>query len=260
MKIFWQSFIDRSANSEYFDKLTAYLNQIAAPGTTVDVHGLTPPDMDVGRLAEFRCSVMAVDNGLRAEDQGYDAVVIGHFQDPSVYELRSALKIPVIGTGEATMHAGLQLGRRLGLVTLDPGYEVWHLEQADRYGMGSRIAGVVGLGVRPNDFAAAFAGDKAADDRMVADFERAAATLLDKGADVILPAGVLPGMLLAGRKNLKVGHAPILNCAAVALKSAEMWVQLAAIDGVGPSRGPSFGWAGDRVKQQFRDMLKWHAG
>ena len=40
-----------------------------------------------------------------------------------------------------------ELGRRLGLVTLDSAFEVWHYEQADRYGIGSRIVKVVCIGV-----------------------------------------------------------------------------------------------------------------
>jgi Asp/Glu/hydantoin racemase len=99
------------------------------PGVTVEVHGISPADRDLGRLAELRCAIRAISNGIDAERHGYDAFVIGHFQDPGLYELRSALSIPVIGVGEATLFAAAQLGRRLGLVTLDPVFEVWHLEQ-----------------------------------------------------------------------------------------------------------------------------------
>ncbi len=94
MKIFWQSFVDASSNAPYLAKLSSYLNEIAAPGTSVHVSGLTPPDRDFGRLSEFRCAVAAIDNGLQAEDDGFDAYVMGHFQDPGLYELRSALQIP----------------------------------------------------------------------------------------------------------------------------------------------------------------------
>ena len=100
MRIFWQSFIDATASAAYMQRLSAYLNGIAEPGTVVDVFGISPPDRHFGRLAEFRCAAIAIDNGLEAASRGYDAVVIGHFQDPGLYELKSALPIPVIGTGE----------------------------------------------------------------------------------------------------------------------------------------------------------------
>jgi hypothetical protein len=38
----------------------------------------------------------------------------------------------------------------------------------------------------------------------------------------------------------------------VALKSAEMWVQLRRLNGTEPSRGPSFALANERARQDFR--------
>ena len=113
MRIFWQSFVDQAASAPYMMRLAAYLNEIAAPGTSVHVEGITPADRDFGRLSEFRCAIQAVDNGLAAQERGFDAYVMGHFQDPGLYELRSALTIPVVGTGEATLLAASQLGRSL---------------------------------------------------------------------------------------------------------------------------------------------------
>ena len=46
-----------------------------------------------------------------------------------------------------------------------------------------------------------------------------------------------------------------MNCAAVALKSAEMWVQLRALNDLEPSRGPSFALANAQAKQDFRAQL-----
>lgn len=256
MKIYWQSFVDASASAPYLERLDSYLNSIAAPGTSVHVAGLTPPDRDFGRLSEMRCSILAVDNGIGAADDGFDAYVMGHFQDPGLYALRSAIDIPVIGVGESTLFAAAQLGRRLGLVTLDPVYEVWHLEQADRYGLSGRVTHVAGLGCRPEDFSDAFAGDESARKRMLADFAACAQPMVDAGADVIVPAGVLPGLLLGGEHGFTVGHAPVVNCAAVGLKSAEMWVQLRALNGLAPSRGPSFALAPQRARDDFRRLVR----
>ena len=255
MRIFWQSFVDSTINAPYMRRLSGYLNSIAASGTSVHVEGISPPDRDFGRLAELRCAIVAIDNGIAAEEAGYDAYVMGHFQDPGLHELRSTLRIPVIGAGEATLLAASQLGRRLGLVTLDPVFEVMHYEQADRYGLGGRVAHVTGLGCRPEDFAAAFDGDADAKARMLADFTACARPMVNAGADVIVPAGVLPGLLIGGERGFCVGRAPVVNCAAVALKSAEMWVQLRALNDLEPSRGPSFALANARAKQDFRALL-----
>lgn len=255
MRLFWQSFVDATQNAAYLERLATYLNEIAAPGTRVEVRGISPPDRDFGRLTEFRCAIQAVDNAIEAERQGFDGYVMGHFQDPGVYEARSAVRIPVIGTGEATLHFAAQLGRRIGLVSIDPVFEVWHHEQAERYGLGARLAGIAGLGAVPEDFAAAFAGDAAAYARMRQAFIDCARPLVDRGADVIVPAGVLPGLLLSRERALTVGHAPVVNCAAVALKSAEMGVALHRLDGIEPSRGPSFALAPPRAIDDFRGFV-----
>lgn len=255
MRIFWQSFVDAEASAPYLARLADYLRGIAAPGVTVEVHGISPSDRDFGRLAEFRCSIQAVDNGIDAERAGYDVFVLGHFQDPGLYELRSALSIPVVGAGESTLFAAAQLGRRLGLVTLDPAFEVWHLEQAERHGLGGRVCHVKGMSCVPQDFSAAFEGDGEAKARLLRRLGECAEPMVAAGADVIVPAGVLPGLLIATERGFRVGHAPVINCASVALKSAEMWGQLRALDGIEPSRGPSFALASERAKADFQALL-----
>ena len=255
MRLLWQSFVDATQNPAYLESLGAYLNDIAAPGISVEVKGLSPPDRDFGRLTEFRCAIMAVDAAIEAEERQFDGFVMGHFQDPGLYEARSAVRIPVTGTGESTLHFAAQLGRRIGLVSIDPVFEVWHLEQAERYGIGQRLAGVTGLGVVPEDFAAAFAGDEAAFRRLLKQFVAAAEPLVKAGADVVVPAGVLPGLLLAREHGLVVGRAPVVNCAAVALKTAEMAVALHRLNGLEASRGPSFALAPKRAVADFRAFV-----
>jgi allantoin racemase len=255
MRILWLSFVDAAQNAPYFERLSLYLNGIAAPGTTVDVAGTSPPDRDFGRLSEFRCGALAIDRCIEAETQKYDAFVIGHFQDAGLYEARSAVRIPVVGTGEATLHFAAQLGRRLGLVSIDPVFEVWHYEQAERYGLRDRICGVAGLGFVPEDFNPAFAGDETALTRIRTTFEERARPLVAAGADVIIPAGVLPALLMCRQGGCKVGHAPVVNCASVALKAAEMAVALHRLEDLGPSRGPSFALAPDRAIADFRRFI-----
>jgi allantoin racemase len=255
MRIWWQSFVDATQNPAYLERLSTYLNEVAAPGASVEVKGITPPDRDFGRLTEFRCAIQAVNNAIEAEQQGYDGFVMGHFQDPGLYEARSAVRIPVIGTGEATLHFAAQVGRRIGLVSIDPIFEVWHYEQAERYGLANRVIGVAGLGATPEDFTAAFAGDQAAYARMRSAFIDCARPLVERGADVVVPAGVLPGLLLSRERGLTVAHAPVVNCAGVALKSSEMWVQLHKLDGIEASGGPSYALAPRRAVEDFRAFV-----
>jgi Asp/Glu/hydantoin racemase len=256
MRVLWQSFVDTTQNAPYLQRLAGYLNETAAPGFTYEVVGMSPGDRDFGRLTEFRCAIQTVNNAIVAEQKGFDGFVIGHFQDPGLYEARSAVRIPVVGAGEASLHHAAQLGRRVGLVTIDPVFEVWHYEQADRYGLGDRVVAVTGMGAVPEDFAASFAGDQAAYARMRTSFIECAKPLVAKGADTIIPAGVLIGLLLAREHGFAVDGAPVVNCASVALKAAEMWIALHKIDGLEPSRGPSFALAPKRAIEDFQGFVK----
>lgn len=256
MRIWWQSFIDATSSAPYMARLQAWLNEVAAPGTEVVVHGISPPDRGFGRLAEFRCAVQAVDNGIEAEEQGYDAFVFGHFQEPGLPELKSALRIPVIGVGEATLHFAAQMGRNIGLISLDDCFRGLHYEQADRAGLGARVSHVAGMNCDPSHFSACFAGDAAAKAAMIAAFTEAASKMVDEGADVIVPAGVLPGLLIGSEHGLRVGHAPVVNCAAVGLMQAEMQVRLHRLNGLEVARGRCFELAPERARADFRALVR----
>lgn len=254
MRIWWQSFIDASASAAYVARLTEYLNGIASPGTVLEVHGISPPDRGFSRLSELRCSVIAVDNGIEAQARGFDAYVMGHFQDPGLYALKSAVGMPVVGTGEATLHLAAQYGRRIGLITLDDVYCDWHLEQGDLYGLSHRISHVAGMNADPSDFSAAFAGDEVARARMIAAFRAVAEPMVAGGADVIVPAGVLPGLLISAERAFRIGPAPVVNCAAVALMQAEMQVRLHRLNGLEPAGGAYCGRASSVAVDDFRKL------
>ena len=68
-----------------------------------------------------------------------------HFQEPGLIECRGAVDIPVIGLGEATMLFACSIGRRIGLVTIDPVFVPWHEEQVIRHGLSQRVGGVTAI-------------------------------------------------------------------------------------------------------------------
>jgi allantoin racemase len=256
VRIWWQSFVDLEENHAYGKRLTSYLNEIAEPGTETTAVGISPPVRGFGRLAELRCAAIAVDNALEAAHRGYDAFVLGHFQDSGLYEARSAVEIPVIGLGESTLHWAAQLGRHLALVSIDPVFDRFHLEQADRYGLGARVTSVTGIGAVVEDFAPAFAGDAQAYAALLDRFRRLVEPLVAGGADVVVPAGALPALLFASERGFAVGGAPVVNSVAVALKQTEAAVRLRELTGIGPSRGPSFAAAPSEAVDDFRRLLR----
>src|SRR5262249_36612277 len=123
-------------------------------------HGLDPLDHLFHPLTEFRCAAQTIRNALEAERAGYDAFVIGHFQEPGLLEIRGAVDIPVVGLGEATLLAALSMGRQLGLVTIDPVFIDWRERQVRAHGLEQRVAGVRAIRVDLPGFMRAFTDDE----------------------------------------------------------------------------------------------------
>jgi len=251
MRLWYQSFIDPDAHAPYFERLRAHLAAISDPGTDWEVAGVRPPDQHLSRLTELRCAVQAVDRAADAGEHGFDAFVLGHFQDSGLWEARSAATVPVIGMGEATMLHALTLGRAFGLVTIDRVFVELHHEQADRAGVGGRLVGVETMQTPVGDLVAAFA-DVAARAEVFAAFRRCAAPLVAAGAEVVIPAGGLFGLLSAGERAFTADGAVVLNPIAVAVKHAELAVKLRALDGTTTSRAGVFAHPPAAALDEFR--------
>ena len=214
------------------------------------MHGLDPPDHLFHPLTEFRCAAQTIRNALEAERAGYDAFVIGHFQEPGLLEIRGAVDIPVIGLGEATLLAGLSMGRRLGLVTIDPVFVDWHERQVRAHGLEQRVAGVRALRMDLPGFMRAFT-DEAAYAKVRAEFAEQVRPLVGAGAEVIIPAGGLPMLLFARECPFVVDGALILNGIAVVAKAAEMALALHRLTGAVVSRRGTYAKASAECVQEY---------
>lgn len=238
MRIRWQSFTE--PGTAYVSALEARLAELSAPDTTFEVVGLTPPDRYIHRLHELRCAYQVVTENLDAADQGVDALVIGHFQDGGVPELRAASDIPVVGLGEAAMHQAAMLGDGFGLVTIHPGFLAYHRDQVRRIRLESSFVGVEAMTCTSDMFQAAFAGDVDATASVHEQFRERAMRLVDQGADVVIPAGGYPALLLQRAGAPDLGGAALLDPIGVAVLQAEMWCRLAALSGLRPGRTGSY--------------------
>src|SRR3977135_861417 len=122
IRIWYQSYLDDESAKTYWPAMRAHLAAVADPGTVIDIKGITPHDSYAHSIVEFRCAREVICNAVTAQEQGYDAFVIGHFQDAGLYEARSVVDIPVLSLGEATMLHACTLGQRSGIVTINRRY------------------------------------------------------------------------------------------------------------------------------------------
>jgi Asp/Glu/hydantoin racemase len=250
MKLWYQSYVDYENGASYWDRLRPHLQESAAPDTQIDVHGITPYDSYAHPLVEFRCAREMICNAVRAEREGYDAFIVGHFQDAGLYEARSAVDIPVIGLGEATMLWCCQLGQRIGIVTINPRFIPWFHHQIGKYGLRERVSGVHAMTFEPGQILAAYGDDRKAQE--VKDlFEAQGRPLVAAGTDVLIPGGGIPMLLFAQFHDHQIQGAPVINGIPVAVKMAEMAVSLRALTGQGVSRVGDYAKAPPEIIAEF---------
>lgn len=78
----------------------------------------------------------------KAEDDGYDAVVLACFSDPGLEAARELVSIPVVGIEEASLHVAAQLGYRFTILTTFHRRVPTRTEHVSLRGLGERLASV----------------------------------------------------------------------------------------------------------------------
>jgi allantoin racemase len=246
IKIWFQGATDRVHMAPYISKVEAHLKAILEPGVTYTFNTTSPPATTTHALTEYRIGAAFVRGAVEAERQGFHAMAITHFQDAALAEVKSATQIPVLGLGETTLFHACTLGRKLGLVTINPAFIPWHEDQVIRYGLQQRVVGVRAVQATVKDFIDAFASQDAFE-KLKPLWERECRILLDAGADVIVPAGGLPMMLFSGEFD----GVPVLNGITLIAKSAELAVKLRKLGMAKVSRRSNFASPPDKALKEF---------
>ena len=174
-----------------------------------------------GHYGSLISDMYVTEAGLRAEEEGYDAVVIDTVSDAGLYPLRARLTIPVIGPGLVSYAVAIMLGKRFSIITM---WERWrHLYERNlgTYHLWQKCASIRAVGVPP-DVEALFAGKEDELLPKIADVARKA--LEDDGADVILLGSTT--MHQAGEYLARHLEAPVVNPGPVAIKITEALLQL----------------------------------
>lgn len=159
--------------------------------------------------------------GLRAEEEGYDAVLMDTVSDSGLYALRSRLSIPVLGPGLVSYAVATMLGKRFSIVTMWDKWRHLYEKNLDLYHLWEKCASIRSVDIPP-DVEALFTGKE---EEMFAKLTaEAQAAIEEDGADVILLGSTT--MHQAGEYMGAHLPAPVVNPGPVAIKMAETFVQL----------------------------------
>jgi allantoin racemase len=240
MRLFYQTLgMSRGSRAgAYGQLLKRIIDRSAAPGTEIDIFGLSPHRAvaDQYRYLEFQDTTEVLENGLRAEREGYDAFLIGNIFQPGLHELRELLNIPVLGLAESTVQVACLMGPSFSLINVNSKFTRRILEGIRLQGLESRLVSVEMMTVdRPGSFDLALR-DADAMAEIVRQFREVAKRSLDRGAEVLIPAGGSLMAVLSEAGVHEVDGAPVLNGIFALVKTGELAVQMRALTGTFTSK------------------------
>ena len=93
----------------------------------------------------------ALEAGLEAEAEGFDAVCIDTMSDSGLAALRSELTIPVIGPGRASVLMAMMLGKRFSIIALWPHWRHLYEKTLMELGVAHACASIRSLDLTPDN-------------------------------------------------------------------------------------------------------------
>ena len=105
-------------------------------------HGPASIESDYDEMLATPATVARI---IEAERDGMDAVIINCMGDPGMQAGREAVRIPVIGPCEATMHMASMLGHTFSVITVMKSLRRQFENQAKIYGVRDKLASVRGV-------------------------------------------------------------------------------------------------------------------
>ncbi|MGQ0655932.1 MAG: aspartate/glutamate racemase family protein [Betaproteobacteria bacterium] len=225
MKIWHQSLTVLEDVPDYAALMAQHIRRVVRPDTEVVLHGLLPgtypanyPGDDISFAFLFAMhSLQFPLQALNAERAGYDAFAVCTLPDPMLREVKTLVDIPVVGAGEVCFTGAAKLGRRFGMLVFIERMVVRYLEQIRDLGLAERCVGVVPVGFRFGDVLSAFHQPGPLIDR----FRKAAQSLVDAGAEVIVPGEIPLNLLLAAEGVGHVGKAQLIDSLGLTLQATE---------------------------------------
>jgi len=259
IRIWHQSYTDLNRLPGYAAMMQDHARRVCDPGTVVDLHGVEPGtypgDMAPVDLIGYRwpnhlVDIQIVENAIRAEREGYDAVAISCFADPGLEAARSMVDIPVVSSCETALLVSSAVGRALGLLTLDEIFAGKLREMIRGYGYQDRVKIVAAMDppINEHQIDRAFAGSP----EFAKQFSLQAARLIAAGSDLIIPAEGVLNIALVRNEVHEIDGTPVLDSYGSLLAFAQMLVHLRRRTGLSVGRRGAYA----RAPQKIIDTLR----
>lgn len=208
---------------------------VAVFGMPVGTYGeLSPSDALGNAYLYHRVLSPIVDQAVKAEQQGYDAFVMGSFSEPYLREMRTAVDIPVVSLTEASLLTGCALGVKIGMISNAANVAYMTSNSVAKHHLEARVSAVTSLIPGMDEYELIAARDNP--QALIDAFTSRARELIADGAEVIVPAEGVMAEIFAANGLTRIDDAVVLDVFAAAWTQAIGLVSLRRSLGLGVSR------------------------
>lgn len=233
-KILWQSSTAISGLPAYAEAIKNHSKKILGPDYQLDIKGVASGSMDLHyNYVQYLNDYNILNNILKAEADGYDAVAIGCFFDPVLKEAREVVDIPVLSLAETGMLYSCMYGQKFSVVTYQRQVIRKKYDQlVNLYGLQSRAVAGEYFDISLNVLANSFTNPQPVLDAFLEAGRRA----VKNGAEVILPGCGLLNLIVVENKMTEIDGATVLDVSGALMKTAEAMITLKEVSGIGMTR------------------------
>jgi len=195
----------------------------ASPGTEIgfDTIKATFFRHSNSQVNSLSAGPLVAEVAIKAEANGYDAVVPFGTLDAGVELSSNLVKIPVVGAGQSVLHLGAQLSNRLGVVAYEDKSVPFMRKQMHAWRVADYVVGIRGIGIPLPE-------SSKNRDAMRGRFIEVARYLIDQcDAEIIVPMGVtmVPVQYSPQEMEQELG-VPVMNALKTSIQTAEMLVRM----------------------------------
>lgn len=189
-----------------------------SPGTefTVDSLEMGPASIET-YMDEEIAAPWIIEKAIKADKDGYDAIIIDCMGDPAIHSVREAVKKPVVGPLMATTSIACNLGERFSIVTvLEESFPLFR-RKIREYGLEHRLASIRCIDVPVLEL-------ESRKDEVRDQLVEESIQAVNEGADsIILGCTGMIGIAKSMQQHLNV---PVIDPGVAQVKYAEMLVSL----------------------------------
>jgi allantoin racemase len=239
--------------SEYEQSLNRHFQEVARPGTTVDVFGIegTPVGKDRYYASQHVVVSLMIKSVLRAEQEGYDVIAVVNTLDHGFYEISEVVDIPVVFITQSALHLAGLLAPKMAFLTHNQAMLLHVSELVKRYGFAERMVPGGCLNLTYDDFPKMYKEPEA----YISMFAEAARRIIKRGANILLVAGNPANMFLVDQGVKDIDDVPILDVCAAVIKVAELMVDLREM-GISRSKQGQFATPSPQEIAQIRKLYE----